>query len=75
MAKRMTKLKTSPSTLLAPGEGLAKVTQVFKAKNERQQAELAVANASEESKPAATQALALARLKEKHLKENRKAFH
>jgi hypothetical protein len=63
---RITRLRTSPDTLLAPGEGLKRITNPAQLKHQRQQAELSELKASGGSE---AQRL---KLLEKHLKENRK---
>lgn len=63
---RITRLRTSPDTLLAPGEGLKRITNPAQLRHQRQQAELSELKAS-----GGSQAQHL-KLLEKHLKENRK---
>ena len=63
---RMTRLRTSPDTLLSPGEGLKKVTTPGQLRQRRQAAELEEL-AAKGGSPA--QRL---RMLEKHLQENRK---
>lgn len=61
---RMTRLRTSPDTLLAPGEGLKKVGTASQLKSKRQAAEVAALPQGDEVKRL--------KLAEKHLRENRK---
>lgn len=63
---RMTRLRTSPDTLLAPGEGLKKVTTSGQIKQRRQAAEL-----KELGEKGGSEAQRLKML-ERHFKENRK---
>jgi hypothetical protein len=60
---RMTRLRTSPDTLLPPGEGLKKVATPSQIRQRRQAAEL------NEFEGSPAQRL---KLLEKHLKENKK---
>lgn len=64
--KRMTRLKTSPDTLLPPGEGLKKITTSSQLKQKRQAAEMQELNESGASNSKKFKML------EKHLRENRK---
>ena len=61
---RMTRLRTSPDTLLAPGEGFKKVLLPRQLKQKRQAAEIAALPPGDEVKRL--------KLAEQHLRENRK---
>jgi hypothetical protein len=63
---RMTRLRTSPDTLLPPGEGLKRITTPAQLKQKRQVAEL-----KELQTKGGSEAQRL-RLLEKHLRENRR---
>jgi hypothetical protein len=70
---RITKIKTSPDTLLPKGEGWRRLMAPMTVKTQRQAAEREALAAKGTGKEESTQArVNELRLAEKHLKENRK---
>lgn len=68
---RVTKIKTSPATLLPPGEGLRRLMAPMTVKSQRQAAEREAVSAKGDTAVAAAKTkVAKLRLVEKHLKEN-----
>jgi hypothetical protein len=76
---RITRLKTSPDTLLEPGEGLRRLFKSTTIRRQRQAAEIKLAglagSKNEKARAAAQAEVATLKLQEKHLKENGNGVH